>query len=84
MSGWMALRAVLALTLGVSLSSTKALRCQSWHMVPELVRRYRHAMALDETSGRILLFGGGLSFGDYLKDDTWEWDGTTWNLLSAE
>src|SRR5262249_39673365 len=36
--------------------------------------RSDHAMAFDESRGRVVLFGGG--FG--ILNDTWEWDGSTW------
>lgn len=44
--------------------------------------RMQHAMAYDNQRGRTVLFGGrggpnGI-FGDFVFNDTWEWDGTRW------
>src|SRR5437868_5501888 len=38
--------------------------------------RWEHAMAYDAARGVTVLFGG--SGGGY-NDETWEWNGTTWN-----
>ena len=43
--------------------------------------RFGHAMAYDPGRGRSVLFGGtgnGLVT-NWLRNDTWEWDGATWN-----
>lgn len=41
--------------------------------------RTRHAMTFDETTGRVLLFGGMTDpFRGILAADTWEWDGVDW------
>lgn len=42
------------------------------------VRQY-HSMALDDSCGRVVLFGGGLTASNVLSD-TWEWDRTRWTL----
>lgn len=42
--------------------------------------RMGHAMALDPTTGRVLLFGG-LQLGGPFAGDTWTWNGTTWTQL---
>jgi hypothetical protein len=36
------------------------------------------AMAFDEGSQRVLLFGGGSVNSDPYRNDTWAWDGLTW------
>jgi hypothetical protein len=45
------------------------------------IQRAFHAMAFNSATGKTLLFGGnnGTRFGD-----TWEWDGSSWKLLSTE
>lgn len=40
------------------------------------------AMAHDAARGRTVLFGGWAYSQDRELDDTWEWDGTTWNDLT--
>jgi hypothetical protein len=37
------------------------------------------AMAFDQTSGKLVLFGGGSANSDPSRNDTWTWDGRTWN-----
>lgn len=44
--------------------------------------RRGHVMALDEASGRVVLFGG-LDENDQLLGDTWEWNGSEWNLRNT-
>lgn len=44
--------------------------------------RYGHAMAYHEARGRMVLFGGANDTVNKL-DDTWEFDGTTWQLMST-
>src|SRR6266545_4424509 len=39
--------------------------------------RNAHGVAYDSARQRLVLFGGGVTFGG-LFDDTWEWDGTAW------
>ncbi|HXI03308.1 MAG TPA: kelch repeat-containing protein [Candidatus Saccharimonadales bacterium] len=39
--------------------------------------RYHHAMAYDDSRGRVVLYGGEDPWGGYFAD-TWEWDGTEW------
>jgi hypothetical protein len=39
------------------------------------------AMAFDQGSQRVLLFGGGSTNSDPVRYDTWAWDGTTWTEL---
>jgi hypothetical protein len=47
-------------------------------------RRSTPAMAYDEARGVCVLFGGAGSFGSQLLnfDDTWEWDGNVWRLVT--
>jgi len=48
--------------------------------------RAGHAMAYDSARGRVVLFGGkesGLS-GSGRRNDTWEWDGSTWTLVATD
>jgi len=52
-------------------------------------KRWFPAMAWDPVRRRIVLFGGGSSFltsigGIRALDDTWEWDGNDWKLLSPK
>jgi hypothetical protein len=44
--------------------------------------RYESSAAFDPQSGQILLFGGHLQAGTPVND-TWGWDGTNWQQLSA-
>lgn len=45
--------------------------------------RARHSMVYDAVRGRVILFGGdSLPFGGGYRNETWEWDGTTWIQLS--
>ncbi|MBI3892296.1 MAG: hypothetical protein HY303_12305, partial [Candidatus Wallbacteria bacterium] len=44
--------------------------------------RNNHAMAYDATRGVTVLFGGAPSSGG-LTNDTWEWNGTTWTMTTA-
>jgi hypothetical protein len=39
--------------------------------------RYSHALAYDRDRHRVVLFGGGGASGTFFQD-TWEWDGLTW------
>jgi len=46
--------------------------------------RYGHAMAYDSARGRVVLFGGTEdNFSSSYFGDTWEWDGTSWTLVSS-
>lgn len=43
--------------------------------------RLQHAIAYDSRRGRVVMFGGrgaGPDNGDYMFNDTWEWDGVRW------
>ena len=40
--------------------------------------RASHTMAFDAARGRLVLFGGAGGLTPTTRDDTWEWDGTTW------
>lgn len=40
--------------------------------------RFDHSMVYDRARGRIVMFGGRGSSGASLKNDTWEWDGSSW------
>jgi hypothetical protein len=42
--------------------------------------RSSHAMAFDEASGKMILFGGGRS-GAIWNNETWQWDGSNWTQL---
>ncbi|MEI6565624.1 MAG: HYR domain-containing protein [Verrucomicrobiota bacterium] len=44
--------------------------------------RIGHSMAYDTLRGRVVLFGGDNN-GSLLRD-TWEWDGTSWTMVSIE
>jgi hypothetical protein len=39
------------------------------------------SMCYDSHRQRIVLFGG---FGDIIRDDTWEWDGTEWQFVTSQ
>ena len=55
---------------------------QDWQKVETQVSptgRGLHAMAYDEQSGKVLLFGGQNTSGTL--SDLWEWDGVTWHEL---
>jgi hypothetical protein len=41
--------------------------------------RTGHAMAFDEVTRRVVLFGGTAADGS-LRNDTWEWDGNEWSM----
>jgi cysteine-rich repeat protein len=43
--------------------------------------RSGHVMAYDATRDRVVLFGG---YDGTYRNDTWEWDGSTWTLLSSQ
>jgi hypothetical protein len=45
--------------------------------------RRGHAMAYDSVRQRVVLFGGASSAPSVYHDDTWEWDGTNWALVSV-
>ena len=42
--------------------------------------RVGHKMAFDSLRGRVVLFGGSTASG--LSGETWEWDGSTWTMVS--
>ena len=44
--------------------------------------RFNHAMTLDESTGRIVVFGGMGGFVQALND-TWEWDGANWSRTAG-
>jgi hypothetical protein len=44
--------------------------------VPGPGLRFMHAMAYDESRGKIVLYAGGSA--DHALSDTWEWDGKAW------
>lgn len=46
-------------------------------------QRQHAAMAYDERTGRVVLFGGSRGEGGPVLDDTWEWDGTAWMEISS-
>ncbi|MFQ5507494.1 MAG: kelch repeat-containing protein, partial [Planctomycetota bacterium] len=57
----------------------------AWRALPELNERTGHAMAYDPIRKRVVLFGGFFGpltpvkvAGRVYFDDTWEWDGKTW------
>ena len=39
--------------------------------------RFYHSMAYDSAKGKVVVFGGGDAFGNYLND-TWVWNGSDW------
>ena len=43
--------------------------------------RFDHGIACDKVRGRVVIFGG-IGIGVSYLDDTWEWDGDTWQQLS--
>ena len=54
--------------------------CIQWKQVPgNGPGRVRHAMTYDSQRGVTVLFGGSTSLGGW-NGDTWEYDGTTWQL----
>lgn len=55
-----------------------------WRLLAPLTRpspRWEHGMAYDVAHDRIVLFGGDTTAG--LSDETWLWDGTTWENAPA-
>jgi hypothetical protein len=47
--------------------------------------RFGHQLAFDARRGRVVLFGGWLGgFPNTLMDDTWEWDGTSWEKITPQ
>lgn len=40
------------------------------------------SLAFDQGSGKVLLFGGGSANSDPARNDTWTWDGSTWQQLN--
>ncbi len=47
--------------------------------------RFGHQLAFDAARGRVVLFGGWQGiFPISLFDDTWEWDGTSWTLITPQ
>jgi hypothetical protein len=44
--------------------------------------RYGAAMAYDQATGQLVLFGGAIRGGKVTYGDTWTWNGTTWTRLS--
>jgi hypothetical protein len=48
--------------------------------VPGPGSRFMHAMAYDESRGKIVLYAGGLV--DRALSDTWEWDGKEWRQIN--
>lgn len=48
--------------------------------------RLQHAMAYDSRRGRVVMFGGrgaGPENGDFMFNDTWEWDGIRWHFRTT-
>jgi hypothetical protein len=60
----------------------------NWNQVATSVRpppRCNHAMALDASRGRIVMFGGASSLSTFppsVHADTWEFDGQRWNAVT--
>ncbi|HEX5054822.1 MAG TPA: hypothetical protein VFZ65_23800 [Planctomycetota bacterium] len=50
----------------------------SLHPTPAPSTRDEHAMAFDPVRGRLVVFGSG----NLSASETWEWDGTTWYVLT--
>lgn len=44
--------------------------------------RVLHEMVFDSARGRVVLFGG-VDFAGNTRDDTWEWDGVSWQLVAS-
>lgn len=45
--------------------------------------RLYHGMAYDAARDRVVLYGGATGSGATLRGDQWEWDGSSWSLVSA-
>ncbi len=76
--------ALVAATLVMSTAVPAGTQVPQWRVLSPAHSpppRRSHSMALDETRGRIILFGGIGSNGPL--DDTWEWDGDDWSLVSS-
>ncbi|MFN7971746.1 MAG: Ig domain-containing protein [Acidobacteriota bacterium] len=62
-------------------SANLASAATNWRQGPSapagLGVRFMHGVALDTARNRVVLFGGWTS-GSTRKNDTWEWDGTSW------
>jgi hypothetical protein len=74
---------------GVPLGDTWAWDGNSWHRAATEgegpTPRKWSAMAYDARRQRMILFGGleGMARTGSSQGDTWEWDGTTWRLLTS-
>ncbi len=59
---------------------------QNWTLVSTggPSQRYFHEMVYDSTRKRVVMFGGMRLPGNWnsLSNETWEWDGVNWNLVS--
>ena len=75
-------RSALLLVTLFALAAPGAAAQEGWGSAPIPLPRCQHAMAYDNTRGRVVLFGGLGSNGSKV-DDTWEWDGTTWILRAT-
>jgi cysteine-rich repeat protein len=63
------------------LSETWELDGRSWTFKSGAIgpdKRSQHAMVYDPGRARVVMFGGSTSSGTPQLDDTWLWDGTTW------
>ncbi|MBI2945238.1 MAG: hypothetical protein HYY25_13675 [Candidatus Wallbacteria bacterium] len=54
-----------------------------WPGPNQPTRRLQHALAYDSARQRVVLFGGGSSYGSQFND-TWEWDGSAWSQKQAD
>jgi acetyl esterase/lipase len=71
---------------GTLLNTTRVLTSGSWvvqHPATSPPARIGAAMAWDQATGQLILFGGETDTGDYntALNDTWAWNGTTWTNL---
>lgn len=70
----------------VSLSDTWEYDGADWVQVyptGAIPNRQNHAMVYDAGRGKVVLFGGYTTYGYHSLSDTWEYDGTTWQLSST-
>src|SRR5438045_486992 len=61
--------------------SPRTLRCRRRAPSISPAARSGHGLSHDGARGHTVLFGG--NDGTALRADTWEWDGTVWNQVTA-
>lgn len=77
-------RAARAFLLSLGTFAAQAQECRQWVNVTPAqapAPRWGHALAYDGQRNVAVLFGGGDN--GFIDGETWEWDGTTWTLRSA-